>query len=163
MIRLSLLTAAIVLMGAWTAAAQSSSGIAVTDAWARATPPGAKTGAAYITITNKGAASDQVVAASTPVAGMAQVHTTIVDNGVDKMRPVKSLDVKPGATVMMKPGGYHIMLMELKKPLMEGESFPLTVRFAKAGEVETTVKVAKIGASSAGEMNMKDMPGMNMK
>ena len=163
MLRLSVLAAAFVLTVAGSALAQSS-GIAVTDAWSRATPPGAKAAAAYITIANSGADGDQLVAASTPVAGKAQVHTTINANGVMQMRPVPALDVKPGATVTMKPGGYHIMLTELKQPLKVGESFPLHLQFAKAGAVDTTVSVQKIGAMSGmGDMNMKDMPGMNMK
>jgi periplasmic copper chaperone A len=78
-----------------------------------------------------------------------------------EMRPLASLDVKPGATVAMKPGGYHIMLTGLKQPLKEGDQFPLHLQFAKAGSVDATVKVEKIGAMSGmGDMNMKDMPGM---
>jgi periplasmic copper chaperone A len=158
MLRLSVLAAAFVVTVAGSALAQSS-GIAVTDAWSRATPAGAKAAAAYITIANSGADGDQLVAVTTPVAGKAQVHTTINANGVTEMRPVKALDVKPGAKVTMKPGGYHIMLTELKQPLKEGESFPLHLQFAKAGAIDTTVAVQKIGAMSG----MKDMPGMNMK
>jgi periplasmic copper chaperone A len=160
MLRPLRLAAVFALAVAGPAAAQSS-GIAVTDGWARATPPGAKAAAAYVTIANKGAAADQLVAASTPVAGKAQVHTTINTDGVLQMRPVPSLDVKPGAKVTLKPGGYHIMLTELKQPLKEGASFPLSLQFAKAGSVETTVTVAKIGAMTG--TDMKDMPGMNMK
>jgi len=141
--------------------AQQSS-IAVTDAWARATPPGAKTGAAYVTVTNKGTETDKLLSVSTPVAGMAQLHTTINDNGVMKMRPVKSIDVKPGKPLTLKPGGYHLMLMDLKQPLKQGDTFPITLTFAKAGEIHTEVKVQKVGAM--GDMgSMQDMPGMNMK
>ena len=133
----------------------------VTEAWARATPPGAQTGAAYVTLTNTGAADDQLLSAATPVAGVAQIHTTLTENGVTKMRPLASLDVKPGAPVMFKPGGMHIMLMQLKQPLKAGQTFPLTLTFAKAGKVEITVKVQKVGAMTG--MDMGDMPGMNMK
>jgi copper(I)-binding protein len=160
MLRPSFLAAAFVLSAAWSAAAQSS-GVAVTDAWARATPPGAKAAAAYVTIANNGSAADQLVAASTPVAGKAQVHTTINADGVMQMRPVDALDVKPGATVTLKPGGYHIMLTDLKQPLKEGDTFPLSLRFQTAGTIETTVAVAKAGAMSG--MDMKSMPDMNMK
>ena len=134
----------------------------MTDAWARATPPGAKTGAAYVTVTNTGKEADRLLSVSTPVAGMAQLHTTINDNGVLKMRPIAAIDVKPGASVTLKPGGYHLMLMQLTQPLKQGETFPLVLTFAKAGKVETEVKVQKAGAMS--DMgSMTDMPGMNTK
>ena len=143
----------------------AKSSIEVTDAWARAMPKGAKTGAAYITVVNKGATEDKLVGASAPLAAEAQLHTTINDNGVMKMRPVSAIDVKPGATVTLKPGGLHLMLMGVKEPLAEGQSFPLTLTFAKAGKIETTVQVKKVGAMSGmdmGHMEMKGMSNMNM-
>ncbi len=142
------------------AAAAEQSSIVITNAWARATPPGAKTGAAYVTVTNKGKEADELVSAATPVAGEAQLHTTINDNGVMKMRPVSAIDLKPGASVTLKPGGMHLMMMDLKQPLKEGDSFPLALTFEKAGKIDTSVKVQKAGAMSGG---MGDMPGMNMK
>src|SRR6185437_10763490 len=87
MMRLSLIAAAYAA-GLAAAAAAEPSAIAVTDAWARATPPGAKTGAAYVTVTNTGKAADRLMSAATPVAGAAQLHTTLTENGVMKMRPV---------------------------------------------------------------------------
>ena len=161
MMRSSILAAAFTAALAVPALAQQSP-IGVTNGWARATPPGAKTGAAYVTLTNRGTVPDQFLSASTPVAGVTQLHTTIDDNGVLKMRPVAALDLKPGAAVSLKPGGYHLMLMELKQPLKEGDNFPLVLNFAKAGRVETEVKVEKAGAMGATE-TMQDMPGMNMK
>jgi periplasmic copper chaperone A len=157
--RLSLLAAAFAVALAVPAMAQQSPAVAVSNAWARATPPGAQSGVVYFTVTNGGAAADQILSASTPVAGKAQLHTTIDDNGVMKMRPIKDIDVKPGAKVTLKPDGMHLMLTELKGPLKEGESFPLALTFAKAGTVETTVTVKKIGAMG----DTQDMPGMNMK
>jgi copper(I)-binding protein len=157
----SLLLACALAAGFAVAASAQQSTIAVTDAWARATPQGAKTGAAYVTVANQGSVPDKLVSASTPVAAEAQLHTMTDDNGVMKMRPVSAVDVKPGASVTLKPGGMHVMLMGLKQPLSEGQSFPLTLTFEKAGKVETTVKIAKAGAMTG--MDMKDMPGMNMK
>lgn len=139
-----------------TAAAAADPTIAVTNAWARATPEGAKTGAVYVTLTNKGAVPDKLLSATTPVAGMAQLHITITDNGVMKMRPVAALDLKPGASVTLKPGGMHLMLMDLKQPLKEGDKFPVALDFEKAGRLETIVKVTKAGA-------MSSMQGMDMK
>ena len=147
------------LMAVAVAAYADEPAITITNAWARATPGGAKTGAAYLTITNRGGASDKLVSASTPVAGMTQLHTTIDDNGVMKMRPLKSLDVKPGGSATLKPGGMHLMLMDLKGPLKEGQSFPLALTFDRAGKIETNVMVMKAGAMG----DMGNMPGMDMK
>jgi periplasmic copper chaperone A len=153
MIRLSLIAAALAVSLAQTSAAEEAKpSIDVTDAWARAMPAGAKTGAAYVTVANTGNSDDTLVGASTPVATEAQLHTTITDNGVMKMRPVSAIDVKPGATVTLKPGGMHLMLTGLKQPLSEGQSFPLTLNFAKAGKIEATVQVRKVGAMSGMDM-----------
>ncbi len=162
MIRSSVIAAAIVAGLLQPAAAQGTKpAIEVTDAWARAMPPGARTGAVYVTLANKGTSDDQLVGASTPVAAKAQLHTTITDNGVMKMRPLAKLDVKPGASVTFKPGGMHVMLLGVSKRLAEGQSFPLTLDFAKAGKIETTVRVEKVGAMTGMEMG-GPMKGMNM-
>jgi len=140
--------------------AQSST-ITVQQPWARATPGGAQTGAVYMTIVNNGAFDDQLVAASTPVAGEAQIHEMSMNNSVMQMRPIPSLDVKPGATVALAPGGYHVMLLGLKRPLKDGDSFPMTLIFAKSGKQDIQVKVAKVGAMQPDSMGT--MPGMNMQ
>lgn len=124
----------------------TSSGIAVANAWARATPGGAKTGAVYLTVTNGGAAGDQLVGITTPVAARAELHVETVENGIMKMRPVPQVELKPGASTVLKPGALHVMLMGLKRPLKEGDTFPLTLDFAKAGKQDVQVKVAKAGA-----------------
>jgi len=174
MIRSFLLASALVAALAQAAAAQSTkTSIEVTDAWARAMPAGAKTGAAYVTVANKGTTDDQLIGVSAPIAAEAQLHTTITDNGVMKMRPVSAIDVKPGASVTLKPGGLHLMLMGVKQPLVEGQSFPLTLTFAKAGKIETMVQVKKVGAMTgmdmghmemhgSGTMQMQGTPNMNM-
>jgi hypothetical protein len=158
----SFLLAAVCAASIAGASAAEQSGIVITNGWARATPAGAKTGAAYVTVTNKGKDADKLVSAATPVAGEAQLHTTINDNGVMKMRPVSAIDLKPGASVTLKPGGMHLMMTDLKQPLKEGDSFPLALTFEKAGKIDTRVKVQKAGAMSGGT-DMGDMPGMNMK
>ena len=160
MIRMSLLAVAFLAAFAQAAVAEDTKPtIEVTNAWARAMPKGAKTGAAYVTVVNKGTSDDQLVGASVPIAAEAQLHTTIDDNGVMKMRPVSAIDVKPGASVTLKPGGMHLMLMGVKEPLAEGQSFPLTLTFAKAGKIETTVKVQKAGAMSGMDMSHMEMHG----
>jgi len=130
--------------------------VQVQDAWARATAVGAHTGAVYLTLTDTAAAADQLVGASTPVAGMAEVHETANDHGVMRMRPVKGLALAPGKAVTLKPGGYHIMLMDLKQQLKPGDSFPVTLTFQNSAPVTATATVAKAGAMGPA---MK-MPGM---
>jgi copper(I)-binding protein len=127
--------------------------ITLDHVWARATPPGAKTGAIYMTITDTGA-PDRLTGASTPVAATAEVHETTNDNGVMRMRPVGSLFIQPGKPVTFRPGGYHLMLTGLKQPLTAGQSFPVTLTFEHAGPVSATVTVEKIGAGSMSGMHM---------
>ena len=93
---------------------------------------------------------DRLVGAATPVAGEAQIHSMSLENGVMMMRPVPGIDVKAGATSVLKPGFYHVMLMDLKRPLVQGQSFPLTLIFAKAGKVEVTARIAGIAAMNSG-------------
>lgn len=120
-------------------------GIQVEHAWSRAAVAGHE-GVVYLTISNAGK-TDELTGASTPVAAMADVHETINDNGVMKMRPVKSLTIDQGKSVTLAPGGYHIMLMNLKQTLKAGESFPITLTFAKAGKITANAMVEKAGAS----------------
>jgi periplasmic copper chaperone A len=152
------------LVGTASAETPASSGVAVTDAWARATPGGAKTGAVYLTLMNHGADGDRLVGVATPVADRAQLHVESVEDGIMKMRPLAEVEVKPGATAVLKPGASHVMLVGLKQPLKEGESFPLTLDFAKAGKQEVQVNVAKIGAMGpeGGAMGTHDMGHMDM-
>lgn len=131
--------------------------VEVTDAWARATPDGATTAVLYMTLVNKGVADDRLVSVSTPVAGMAQLHMTTSENGVMGMRSVAALDVKPGTPTVLKPGGYHVMLMDLKGPLVAGKSFAVSLTFEKAGRIEATAVVEKAGA-----MGPDGMPGKKM-
>jgi copper(I)-binding protein len=146
---------AAVVAGAAAAQTPAPAGVAVEAVWARATPPGAKTGAVYLTLVNNGAADDRLVGVSTPVADRAQLHVESNDNGVMRMRPLAAVDVKPGAHVTFKPGGMHVMLLGLKRQLKEGDRFPLALDFAKAGRREVLVAVAKAGA-----MGIQDHSGM---
>ena len=140
-----------------TAYAQASPPIEISHAWARATPASAANGAVYLTITNHGTADDRLTGASTAVASKAQMHITLNENGVMKMRPLAEVPIKAGGSAQFKPDGMHIMLLGLKHPLKAGDSFPLTLTFDKAGTVETMVKVEKTGAAPPGSM-----PGMKM-
>jgi len=120
--------------------------ITIDHPWARATPGAAKNGAAFLTLSNAGAAGDTLLSASSGVAKKTELHTHQMTDGVMKMRQVEKIDVAAGGTTELKPGGLHIMFMGLHKPLKEGSSFPLTLTFEKAGSVEVEVKVEKVGA-----------------
>ncbi len=113
-------------------------------AWSRATPAGAKTGAAYVKIENTGDAADQLLSASSDIAAMTEVHQMSMENDMMKMGPAGPVDIPAHGVVELKPHGLHIMLMGLKKPLAEGDTFPVTLTFAKAGKVELQVVVGKV-------------------
>jgi periplasmic copper chaperone A len=131
-------------LGAGGASAQAG-GLTVDNAWARATPGKSETGAAYVTIQSPTA--DRLVAAATPVAKKAELHTMSMSGMVMKMRPIAGLDIPAGQRVSLAPGGMHIMLIGLTKPLQAGQSFPLTLTFEKAGTRTVDVAVEKVGAT----------------
>jgi periplasmic copper chaperone A len=148
----------------FTVAAADPSAITLDHVWARASAGNATSGAAYLTVTDNGRA-DRLTGVSTPVAAEAQVHESIDDNGVMKMRPVQGgIALDPGKPVTLKPGGYHVMMTGLKAPLKAGESFPLTLTFQQAQPITVTVKVEAAGAPGMGRDHgsMPGMPGMTM-
>ena len=129
------------------AQAQQIGDIAITQAWARATPGPTPNGAAYLTLLNRGKTPDRLIAAATPVAKRAGLHTHLMDSGIMKMRPVSAIDVAPKSPTVLKPSGLHIMLFGLKKPLKEGEKFPLTLTFERAGQITLDVDVQSVGST----------------
>ncbi|MGH6670497.1 MAG: copper chaperone PCu(A)C [Xanthobacteraceae bacterium] len=141
-----------------------TSTIAVEQPWARATPTGATTGAVYMTLANKTKDADRLTAASSDVASKVQIHKMSVVNGIMKMRQlVNGLAIPAGGSVTLKPGGYHVMLVGLKKQLIAGQTLPLTLIFAKAGKISITVPIKGIGASQGGMSGMGRMKsGGNM-
>lgn len=120
--------------------------------WARATVPGMRAGAAFLTVANHdGVAADRLVAARTPAADKAELHEHVRDGDVMRMRPVAGgIEIPPGATVALAPGGLHIMLIGLKAPLAAGSRVPLTLVFERAGEVAVELAVGPLSAP-AGE------------
>ncbi len=125
--------------------------IHITQPWARATPKGASSGAAYLTITNNGKAPDRVSCVSSDLSDHCQIHTMNMENGVMKMRPVEGgLELKPGETITLKPGGLHVMLVNLKQPLAPGKMVEAIFQFEKAGTVKVEFPIAAIGASAPG-------------
>ena len=119
--------------------------------WTRATPKGSAVAGAYMTITNKGSAPDRLVGGTTAVAGRFEVHSMVMEQGVAKMRPVEGgLEIKPGETVDLKPGSFHVMLMGLKQPLEKGQKVKGTLEFEKAGKIDVEYAVEALGVSAPG-------------
>ena len=150
--------------GAAAAETYTAGAIEVDNPWARATPKGAPVGGAYMTIINKGAEVDRLVAVAMPVAAKSEVHQMVMDKGVMSMRPVTGgLEIKPGQTVVLNPESFHLMLMGLKQPLTQGERVKATLDFAKAGKLDVQFVVESIGAQGpGGTVDHGAMPaGMN--
>jgi len=121
--------------------------LVISSAWSRVTPAGAGVGAGYLTIANKGTSAERLVSFTTDLAGQPEVHEMTNEGGVMKMRPLtKGLVIPAGATVKLEPGGYHLMLLQLKKPLAAGQRFKATLVFEKAGPVEVEFEVRGMGA-----------------
>ncbi len=109
--------------------------------WARESPPAAMNGAAYMTLINTGHEADRLLSVTGDVAATIELHTHLIENNVMKMRKVDAIEVAPGEPTKLKPGGLHVMLIGLKQPLAAGQTFPLTLKFEKAGETSVQVTV----------------------
>jgi len=145
--------------------------LVITQAWSRATPGGAKVAAGYLTIENKGSTPDRLIGGSADVADKVQVHEMTMNKGVMTMRPLdQGLTIEPGKIVKLAPGGYHLMILDLKSPLKRGDKVPVTLDFEKAGKVKLSLDVQAAGAkeptttpSPGSKRDMKGMPpGMKM-
>lgn len=139
------------LAATWATPAQAADrftvgSIVVEQPWARASAGPVKTGATYLVLVNTGTDADRLIAADSAVSERAELHTHTMDDGVMRMRQVDAIEVSPGTPTVLEPGGLHIMLMGLKKPLEEGESFRMTLTFETAGDVAIDIPVAGVGA-----------------
>jgi len=123
--------------------------LVITQGWSRAAARGGQ-GAGYLSIANRGTAPDRLVAASSPAAPRVELHTHINDNGVMRMREVPGIEIPPGQSVTLRPGGMHLMLMGLAEELRQGTTVPLTLRFERAGEVQVPLAVEAAGARGPG-------------
>lgn len=118
--------------------------------WTRATPATAKSGGGFMTITNKGTTTDRLIAARSPASMKVEVHEMKMDGSIMRMREVEGgLEIPAGATVTLKPGGFHIMFMELAAPLAKGGKVPVTLVFEKAGSIDVDFKIEAAGAAAS--------------
>jgi periplasmic copper chaperone A len=137
--------------GAARAADYNVGPIHIGQPWARATPKGASSAASYMTVTNTGTTPDRMTCVSSEAAAHCEIHTMSMEGGVMKMRPVDGgLEIAPGGTVTLKPGGLHMMLVDLKHPLEQGKMAAATLKFEKAGTVDVDFPIAAIGAAAPG-------------
>ena len=147
----TLLCAVCIPVFAQSAPAYRAGSLIVEAPWSRATPGGAKVGSGYMRIVNRGSEPDRLIGGTAAVAARVEVHESSIVDGVARMRPIEGgLLIRPGETVEFKPGGLHAMLVDLSRPLKEGETIKGTLVFEKAGTVAIEYRVGGIGAQSAG-------------
>ncbi|MGQ0512008.1 MAG: copper chaperone PCu(A)C [Betaproteobacteria bacterium] len=123
--------------------------VTIDKPWARATAPGAKVAAGYMVIRNRAAAGDKLVSASSPAAARVETHVHIHEGGVMKMREVPGYDIPAGGEFELKPGGAHLMFMDIRRPFKEGEKVPVRLKFEKAGEVSAEFHVGRLSGGAA--------------
>lgn len=134
---------------AQTAPTYKAGAITVASPWTRATPKGAPVAGGYATITNNGAQADRLIGGSFAHASGVEVHTMSMDGGVMRMRKLaEGLEIKPGETVQLKPGGLHLMFVDLKQPVTAGATIKGSLRFEKAGEIEMEFPAARMGSTT---------------
>ena len=121
--------------------------VEIIDAWSRATPPGAKVAAGYLTIRNQSASPERLVGASAAIAARVETHVIEKQGEVMRMREVKGYDVPAKGSFELKPGGPHLMFVDIKRPLKAGEKIPVVLRFQNAGEIKTDLEVKPLGAT----------------
>lgn len=126
--------------------------ITVLAPWSRATPGGAKIAGGYLKITNSGSAPERLVSATASAAGRVEIHEMSMVSGVMRMRPLSDgLAIKPGETVELKPGGFHMMFMDITQPFKQGDAIKATLQFEKAGKLDVVFSVGTLGASGGGD------------
>ena len=123
--------------------------IEIEKPWARATTPGAKIAGGYMVIRNKASAPDRLVDLSSPAAARVEMHVHHMENNVAKMRQVPGYEVPASGRFELRPGGAHLMFMQIKKPFKEGDKVPVTLTFERAGEVQVEFHVGRLTALSA--------------
>ncbi|MCA3255504.1 MAG: copper chaperone PCu(A)C [Alphaproteobacteria bacterium] len=153
MFRHTFVTAALIAVAAAASAHSYRAGsLTIQHPWSRETAPGQAVGGGFMTIVNRGGADDRLLSGTSPVAAEVQIHTMSMDGGVMRMRQVTDgIAVPAKGTLALKPGGYHIMFMGLKRPLKRGERIPVTLRFQRAGAVTLQVAVQPVTSTGPEE------------
>jgi copper(I)-binding protein len=146
---------------AWAEPMATVGTIAVHDAWVRASLGQTGTSAAYMTLEASGDQGDRLVAAATPAAAGAELHTHVVEEGVARMRPVAGIEIAPGAPTVLAPGGVHIMLVGLRDRLVEGDTLSLSLTFEHAGSIELEVPIRGMGGGMSHGGHGGDHPPTN--
>ena len=123
--------------------------IEITHPWTWNTPPGAKVAGAFFTM-KAGKTADKLLSAESPIAGKTEIHTHANDNGVMRMRAISHIEIGAGRSVELKPGSFHIMFFDLKRQLANGDKFPVTLVFEKAGKMQIDVSVEDRSAGHSG-------------
>ena len=136
---------------------EASGDLAVTEAWARAMPPGTDVGAAYVTIENAGDVDDRLLGITSPVAAKIEIHETVEEGGVARMRRLEEAHLPAGSALAMRQGGTHLMLTGLSAPLKEGDVLALTLTFETAGRVRVEAPVAGLGADAPPDHALHEM------
>jgi copper(I)-binding protein len=125
------------------AAAPAWAQIQVENAWSRATAPGVKIAAGYVVLRNRGTTPDRLVGVASSAARKVETHVTVRDGDIMRMREVAGYDIPAGGAMELKPGGAHLMFVDVRKPFKEGERIPVTLRFERAGEVQVDFQVGR--------------------
>jgi copper(I)-binding protein len=136
-----IITALLLLIGASTATADAT--LEISEAWVREAPPTARMMAGYMTINNTGDAAVTVISISSPDFDSADIHRTVIEEGVARMLPVKQLEIPASSQVKLEPGGLHLMLFDPKRPLREGETVTLIIHRRDGDPLSTTSPVVR--------------------
>ena len=119
--------------------------VEIESPWSRATAPGAKVAAGYMVVRNKASSPDRLLGATTPAARKVETHVTVRDGDIMRMREVNGYEIPAGGTFELKPGGPHLMFVDVRQPFRESESIPVTLRFERAGAKKVEFRVGRIG------------------
>jgi periplasmic copper chaperone A len=123
--------------------------VQIENPWARATAPGAKVAAGYMVLHNKSAGADRLVGVSSPAAARVETHVHVRDGDILRMREVKGYDVPAGGRFELKPGGAHLMFVDIRQPFKQGDKVPAVLKFEKAGEVRADFEVVPLAGPPA--------------
>ncbi len=127
--------------------------IDIENPWSRATAPGAKLAAGYMVIRNRSASPDRLIGASSPLAARMETHVTVKDGEIVRMREVKGYDVPAKGSYELKPGGAHLMFVDIRRPFKDGDKIPVTLRLQNAGEVKAEFQVSRSTAPPPARMH----------